>query len=169
MLFFLIAATAHWHAKRGHAQQATAAQEAAAHLRAAYQNAAAAPLDALRRRGGNLGSAQRQRQAQVVRAALPELAAQILTEPGWYALAATLSDAEVAGYDSSALLTKAAAYRELDTAQSVSDVLVWRLRRTADLPADTTVDVRGEHSAKRSGHSRRPMAQGQPRSRRGQA
>ena len=64
---------------------------------------------------------------------------QILAEPGWYALAATLADAESAGHDPAALLAEAAGRRELGTAESASDVLVWRLRRMADLPADASV------------------------------
>ncbi|WP_435858543.1 hypothetical protein [Streptomyces pathocidini] len=73
--------------------------------------------------------------ATTVRTALPDLAKTILAEPSWDALAATLADAEHAGHNPRALLTEAAARRELDTAESISDVLVWRLRRTADLPA----------------------------------
>jgi hypothetical protein len=69
---------------------------------------------------------------------VPELAEQILAEPGWHALAATLADTESAGHDPAALLTEAAGRRELGTADSISDVLVWRLRRMADLPADAT-------------------------------
>jgi len=52
MLFFLVTATAHWHARKGHAQQAAAARQAADHLRAAYRNAAGPPLNAASRRGG---------------------------------------------------------------------------------------------------------------------
>lgn len=66
---------------------------------------------------------------------LPELAERIQAEPGWPALAATLADARQAGHDPAALLTEATRRRELDTADSISDVLVWRLRRTAHLPA----------------------------------
>lgn len=51
-------------------------------------------------------------------------------------LAATLTDAEAAGHQPATLLAEATRRRELDTADSVSDVLVWRLRRLADLPAD---------------------------------
>ncbi|MFB8128610.1 relaxase/mobilization nuclease domain-containing protein [Streptomyces mirabilis] len=155
MLFFLITAAAHWHAKKGHAQQAAAARRAADHLRAAYQLAAAQPLGALYQRGRHLGRPLLQRQTTVLREALPELAEQILVEPGWYALAATLTDAETAGHDPVALLADAAARRELGTAESVSDVLVWRLRRAAGLPADTSRMATGtaqpEESARRSG------------------
>ncbi|MGW1600084.1 mobilization protein, partial [Streptomyces eurythermus] len=141
MLFFLVTAALHWHAKKGHAQQAAAARQAAEHLRAAYQAAAAQPLGALYQRGRHLGRPLLQRQTTVLREAVPELAEQVLAEPGWYALAATLADIEAAGHDPATLLASAAGRRELDTAESVSDVLVWRLRRSADLPADTSNTV----------------------------
>ncbi|MGW0137507.1 mobilization protein [Streptomyces calvus] len=152
MLFFLITAAAHWHAKKGHAQQAAAAREAAEHLHAAYRAAAAQPLGALYQRGRRLGHPLLQRQTVVLREALPELSEQILAEPGWYALAATLADAEAAGHDPAVLLAGAAGRRELDTAESVSDVLVWRLRRTAGLPADTTELAHSARTADRSAH-----------------
>ncbi|MET9664900.1 relaxase/mobilization nuclease domain-containing protein [Streptomyces sp. NPDC006475] len=138
MLFFLITAGAHWHARKGHAQQAEAAVRAAEHLHTAYQPAAAEPLGVLYQRGRRLSRPVIQRQTVLLRDTLPSLAEQILAEPGWYALAATIAEAEAAGHDPAALLSDAAERRELDTADSVSDVLVWRLRRTADLPADAT-------------------------------
>ncbi|MFI0776227.1 relaxase/mobilization nuclease domain-containing protein [Streptomyces sp. NPDC021212] len=138
MLFFLIIAAAHWHARKGHAQQAEAADRAAKHLRSAYQAAAAQPLGVLYQRGRRLSRPVLQRQTALLREALPGLAEQILAEPGWYALAATIADAEAAGHDPAALLADAVERRELDTADSVSDVLVWRMRRTADLPADAS-------------------------------
>ncbi|MFJ6568793.1 relaxase/mobilization nuclease domain-containing protein [Streptomyces sp. NPDC091292] len=134
LVFFAIAA-AHWHAQRQHAQQAEAASRAAAHLRAAYQQAAAEPLAALRERGRRIAPSLRRHHASTLRAALPELADSVLAEPGWDALAATLADTERAGHSPRALLAEAAARRELDTAESISDILVWRLRRTANLPA----------------------------------
>ncbi|AJT62462.1 hypothetical protein T261_0773 [Streptomyces lydicus] len=145
MAFFLVTAAAHWHAKKEHAQQAAAARQAAEHLRAAYQAAAPMPLGALYQRGRRLSQPLRQKQVAYLRHAVPELAEQILAEPGWYALAATLADAESAGHDPAALLADAAERRELDTADSVSDVLVWRLRCMADLPADAS--VMPEHDA----------------------
>ncbi|MEH0468547.1 relaxase/mobilization nuclease domain-containing protein [Streptomyces sp. B21-097] len=138
MLFFLIIAAAHWHAKKGHAQQVAAARQAAEHLRSAYEDAATQPLGVLYQRGRRLSRPVLQRQTVLLREALPGLAEQILSEPGWYALAATISDAEAAGRDPADLLSHAVERRELDTADSVSDVLVWRLRRLADLPADAT-------------------------------
>src|SRR5690606_3039755 len=138
MLFFLITATAHWHARKGHAQQAEAATRAAEHLRTAYQAASTQPLGVLYQRGRRLSRPMLQRQTALLREALPELAEQILAEPGWYALAATITEAEAAGHDPAALLSDVAARRELGTADSISDVLVWRTRRTADPPADAS-------------------------------
>ncbi|MBC3988745.1 relaxase/mobilization nuclease domain-containing protein [Streptomyces sp. AC563] len=138
MLFFLITATAHWHAKKGHAQQAGAAARTAEYLRTAYQAAAAQPLGALYRQGRHLSQPVLQRQTAVLRTTLPGLAEQILAEPGWYALAATIAQAADLGHDTTTLLTDAVERRELDSADSVSDVLVWRLRRTANLPADAS-------------------------------
>ncbi|MFE4546484.1 relaxase/mobilization nuclease domain-containing protein [Streptomyces sp. NPDC056785] len=167
-LFFLITAAAHWHARKGHAQQAEAAIRAAHHLRAAYQVAAAQPLRVLYERGRHLSRPLLQRQTALLREALPDLAEQILAEPGWYALAATVAEAETAGHNSVALLSEVAARRELGTAESVSDVLVWRMRRAADLPADAsqlpetgTITTR---STKR-GTSTKPSAAGRRRSR----
>ncbi|MBJ7004900.1 relaxase/mobilization nuclease domain-containing protein [Streptomyces griseofuscus] len=167
MLFFLITAAAHWHARKGHAQQAEAAARAAAHLRTAYRAAAAQPLGVLYQRGRRLSRPVLQRQTVLLREALPELAEQILAEPGWYALAATIADAEAAGHDPAALLADVAARRELGTADSVSDVLVWRMRRTADLPADAShlpeTSTAGNRSTTR-GSATRPSAPGRRRS-----
>ncbi|MFF7477009.1 relaxase/mobilization nuclease domain-containing protein [Streptomyces sp. NPDC008092] len=167
MLFFLITATAHWHARRGHAQQAEAAARAAEHLRTAYRAAAAQPIGVLYRRGRRLSRPMLQRQTVLLREALPEQAEQILAEPGWYALAATIAEAEAVGHDPRTLLSDVSARRELGTADSVSDVLVWRMRRTADLPADVShlpeTSTTGSRSAAR-GTTARPSAPGWRRS-----
>ena len=89
-------------------------------------------------RGRNLSQPLRQRQAAYLRQAVPELAEQALAEPGWFALAATLADAETAGHDPAGLLSEAAGRRELATADSVSEVLTWRLHRMAELPIEAT-------------------------------
>ncbi|MGY5628603.1 relaxase/mobilization nuclease domain-containing protein [Streptomyces sp. UC1A3] len=167
MLVFLITATAHWHARKGHAQQSEAAARAAGHLRAAYRVASAQPLGVLYQRGRRLSRPTLQRQTVLLREALPELAEQILAEPGWYALAATIAEAEAAGQDPAALLSDVAARRELGTADSISDVLVWRMRRTADLPADASQLPETSTSANRSATRRattRPSAPGRRRS-----
>jgi N-acyl-D-aspartate/D-glutamate deacylase len=138
MMFFLVTAAAHWHGMKEHAQQAAAARQAAEHLRAAYQAAAPMYLGVMHQRGRRLSQPLQRKQTAHLRQAVPELAGQVLAEPGWYALAATLADVESAGHDPAALLAEAAARRELGTADSISDVLVWRLRRMADLPADAS-------------------------------
>ncbi|MGP4083341.1 relaxase/mobilization nuclease domain-containing protein [Streptomyces sp. KR55] len=159
MLFFLVTATAHWHAKKSHAQQAAAAHQAAEHLRTAYRAAADIPLGALYLRGRHLPQPLRQRQAAHLRQAVPELAEQALAEPGWFALAATLADAEAAGHDPAGLLSEAAGRRELATADSVSEVLMWRLRRMAELPADATaVPQRTTIAAPGNDRTARPTA-----------
>ncbi|WP_432025172.1 relaxase/mobilization nuclease domain-containing protein [Streptomyces sp. 1222.5] len=135
MAFFLAIAAASWHAKKHHSQQAQAARQAAEHLRAAYQVAAHEPMAALGQRGRRMAPRVRQRQADLLHQVLPELAERIRAEAGWPALAATLDDARRVGHDPAALLTDAARRRELDSAASISDVLVWRLRRSAHLPA----------------------------------
>ncbi|MFE2062874.1 mobilization protein [Streptomyces sp. NPDC059467] len=167
MLFFLITAAAHWHARKGHAQQAEAATRAAEHLRTAYQAAAAQPLGVLHQRGRRLDRPILQRQTALLREALPELAEQILAEPGWYALAATLAEAEAADHDPAALLSDVAGRRELGTADSVSDVLVWRMRRSAELPADASHLPETSNARSRSagrGTTTRPSAPSRRRS-----
>ncbi|WP_455353803.1 relaxase/mobilization nuclease domain-containing protein [Streptomyces sp. SYSU K217416] len=145
----LLAAVAaqHWHRTRGHNQQAQAARRAAEHLRTAYQAAAAEPLAVIHQRGTQLPEWLRRQQAATVRRALPEQAEQILTEPGWPALAATLAQVGARGHNPAALLTEATARRELDTATSVSEVLTWRLHRLADLTQSTTSRAQAPQSA----------------------
>ncbi|WP_432198959.1 relaxase/mobilization nuclease domain-containing protein [Streptomyces sp. bgisy027] len=126
---------ARWHSARGHAQQAAAAQRAAQHLRSAYRSAAATPMNAMREQGRRLPEPVRERYASTLEAALSEQSDSVRREPGWDALAATLDQAERAGYDPDALLQQAVEWRELETADSLTDVLVWRLRRIANLPA----------------------------------
>jgi len=134
-LVLVAIAAARWHSARGHAQQAEASRHAAAHLRAAYHQAAAAPIQALREQGRALPEATRRTYETTIRAALPGTSNRPGGEAGYDALAATLAQVEQAGHDPEELLRQAIAIRELDTAENVNDVLVWRLRRLAHLPA----------------------------------
>ncbi|MFK8905925.1 mobilization protein [Streptomyces sp. YS-3] len=164
MVAFLVIAAAHWHGRKNHAQQADAARQAAEHLRAAYQSAAQHPMAVLRQRGRRLSQPLQRRQAAHLHQAVPHLAEQILTEPGWHALAATLADAEAAGHEPGALLAEAVARGELDTAESASDVLVWRLRRLAALPADASaMPDPGTATPQRTGRPKRPSTGHNPR------
>ncbi|MFD7972379.1 hypothetical protein [Streptomyces clavifer] len=135
-LVLVALAAAHWHSARGHAQQAHASRQAAEHLRAAYHQAAAAPIRALRDQGRALPEAERRTYEATIRAALPnEERRATSSSTKTDALAATLAQAEQAGHDPKALLQQAIDMRELDTAENTNDVLVWRLRRLAHLPA----------------------------------
>ncbi|WP_328549861.1 relaxase/mobilization nuclease domain-containing protein [Streptomyces sp. NBC_00366] len=151
MVLVTIAAV-RWHSARGHAQQAAAAQRAAQHLRSAYRSAAAAPMHAMREHGRSLPESVRERYAGTLETALPERADSVRSEPDWDALAATLDQAERAGHDPDALLQKAIEWRELDTADSVTDVLVWRLRRIGKLPS--TMDPPRARTNARAAQSR---------------
>lgn len=164
-VFFLVTAVAHWHGRKEHAQQADAARQAAAHLRAAYRAAAPGPMAALHHRGRRLARPQQRKHAAHVRQALPDIAEQILAEPGWHALAATLAEVEAVGQSPADLLEKAFRRRELETAESVSDVLVWRLRRMADLPADATASPENPSAARPAGRGTRTPTQRAPRGR----
>ncbi|WP_441247360.1 relaxase/mobilization nuclease domain-containing protein [Kitasatospora sp. McL0602] len=133
-LVLVALAAARWHSARGHAQQAAASRQTAQHLRAAYRQAATTPLQTMREQGRALTDPERRRHDATIRAALPTTA-QTGHEPTWDALAAALAQAEQAGHDPQALLNEAIVLRELATAQDVPDVLVWRIRRLAKLPA----------------------------------
>jgi hypothetical protein len=134
-LVLVAVAAARWHSARGHAQQAAASQQAAAHLRVAYRAAAQTPMRAMRDQGRILPQPVRQRHADTIGTALPEHNGRLNGEPGWDALTATLDQAERAGRDPAALLKEAVEWRELDTADNITDVLVWRLRLLGKLPA----------------------------------
>ncbi|NEA75426.1 mobilization protein [Streptomyces sp. So13.3] len=134
-LVLVALAAARWHSAHGHAQQAAASRQTAEHLRAAYRQAATAPMQALRDHGRALPGGERRKHQATIRAALPAPAGGADTEAAQDALVATLAQAEQAGHDPKALLQQAIGQRELDTADDVNDVLVWRLRRLAQLPA----------------------------------
>ncbi|MBW5481139.1 relaxase/mobilization nuclease domain-containing protein [Streptomyces bambusae] len=159
-LLLAVVAAQHWHRTRHHDQQAEAAHQAAEHLRAAYLAATVQPLTVIHERGLRLGVSVAQQQAAIVHQALPDLAGQIVAEPGWLALAATLADAQTVGLDPAPLLAQAARHRELDTATSISDVLTWRLNRLIGMAGegpthpDSAGTIRPGSSTAVLGHSR---------------
>jgi hypothetical protein len=65
--------------------------------------------------------------AGTVQEALPAHAGGILADPAWPALRARLVEVEEAGEDPGEVLAAVAARRELGSADSVAEVLVWRL------------------------------------------
>ena len=127
-LTLLAIAAARWHRAQRHTQQATAARAALSHLRAAYRHTAAPALNNLAKRAPAREVAEGY--VTAVRDALPDHAEQILTDPAWPALAATLheSESEPDGHRPANVLSKTVNSRELDTADSVAEVLIWRLR-----------------------------------------
>ncbi|MFE4977939.1 relaxase/mobilization nuclease domain-containing protein [Kitasatospora sp. NPDC056651] len=129
-------AAARWHSARGHAQQAAASRQAADHLRSAYQRAAATPMHTMREIGRALPEGERRRHDTTIRTVLGDTATPNTPTREHDALAAVLAEAEKAGHDPQALLEKAVDRRELETARNTDDVLVWRIRRLADLPAN---------------------------------
>lgn len=133
-LVLVTLAAARWHSAHGHAQQAAAAQQAAQHLRTAYQAAAAPPLRAMRHHAERLPDPVRDQHSTTVTTVLPEYADRLRQEAGWDALIATLDQAQAAGHDPAALLKTVIEQRELDTADNVNDVLIWRIRHTTNLP-----------------------------------
>ncbi|WP_416484258.1 relaxase/mobilization nuclease domain-containing protein [Streptomyces sp. CL12] len=148
-LVLVVVAAARWHSARGHAQQAEAARRTAEHLRAAYRQAATGPMQALREQGSTLSGAERHRHESTIRTVLADSSLPPSTGSRSDALLATLAQAEAAGYNPESLLEKATDLRELDTADNVDDVLVWRLRRLAQLPAHPGAARRPEASTRR--------------------
>ncbi|KOT38862.1 mobilization protein [Streptomyces caelestis] len=121
----LARAAAKWHEQRGHEQQAAAAELALRHLQAGYQQAAQPVLAELTRRAPRTTTIHRFEQD--LRAALPDHADRVLTDPAWRALTTTLARAETAGHSPRRLLAEAAARRELETAEHPAEVLNWRI------------------------------------------
>ncbi|MFB7472559.1 relaxase/mobilization nuclease domain-containing protein [Kitasatospora sp. NPDC056184] len=122
-----------WHQARGHHQQAHATHLAIQHLQAAYDQAAAEHLAALTHRQPAQETINDL--AHDLRAAVPDHAARILTDPMWPpALATALADAEAGGHQPRQLLTEAAARRELSTARQPAKVLLGRIQHTSRNP-----------------------------------
>ena len=69
---------------------------------------------------------------RTVEAVLPDLAEQVIGDSAWDAVLRALRDADAAGWDVPALLNRAARSRELTTADSLAQVISWRLRRVLD-------------------------------------
>lgn len=121
----LTRAAAKWHEQRGHQQQAAAADEAFRHLQAGYQQVAEPILADLARSAPHATIAGCFEQD--LRAALPDHADRILTDPAWPALTTTIARAESAGHNPRQLLAEVTTQRELDSADRPAEVLNWRI------------------------------------------
>ncbi|MFJ2110788.1 relaxase/mobilization nuclease domain-containing protein [Streptomyces sp. NPDC087850] len=134
-----VVAAQRFHQAAQHRAQEQAAAGAGYHLRAATEVAYGASAGSSRTRGVRAtwkrtelrpdGPALVEAYAPVVRAAIPELAERVLGEAAWPALAATLRQAENAGYEGGRVLAEVSAQRGLGDADSAAEVLVWRLQR----------------------------------------
>ncbi|MFD6918313.1 relaxase/mobilization nuclease domain-containing protein [Streptomyces virginiae] len=141
-----VTAAMRWHQAAQHAAQERAAAQAGTHLRAATEVAYGAAGGSRRPGRGSRAAWQRtamepdgpalvEAYAPVVRAALPHLAEAVLGEAAWPALAATLRQAENAGYEPGEALARVASLRGFGDADSTAEVLVWRLQRQMDSDA----------------------------------
>ncbi|NWF30865.1 mobilization protein [Streptomyces sp. PKU-EA00015] len=146
-----VIAAQRFHQAAQHRAQGQAAAQAGYHLRAATEVAYGASNTGSRRGSRATWRRITERQdgpalietyAPVVRASLPEQAERVLSEDAWPALAVTLKQAENAGYDPAQVLAEMAAQRSFGDAESVAEVLVWRLQRR--MVRDTPATVSGK-------------------------
>ncbi|MFD7204139.1 relaxase/mobilization nuclease domain-containing protein [Streptomyces sp. NPDC059893] len=123
---------ARWHEAKNHAHQAEAARQTLHHLRIATDHALVPVLDSLATRRSS--DQARHTLAHDVRAAVPDHADRVLTDPAWPALATVLADAEAGGHKPHQLLKEAAAQRELASARQPARVLITRIQHTSRNP-----------------------------------
>lgn len=134
-----VEASRRWHQAQEHQAQANAAGRAGRLLREAVEVTAGAgaardyrprPKRTQTRKGTahRTAAAPGQRQmAGVVQQALPEHAREVLEDAAWPALRTRLQEVERAGEDPADVLATVAARRELTSADSIAEVLTWRL------------------------------------------
>jgi conjugative relaxase-like TrwC/TraI family protein len=67
----------------------------------------------------------------IVEQTLPDLAGELRADPAWHAVVRALRDADTAGWDAAALLTSVSR-RDLATAESLAQVISWRLHQVID-------------------------------------
>ncbi|MFC5957759.1 relaxase/mobilization nuclease domain-containing protein [Streptomyces pratens] len=146
----VVIAAARWHQLRYHAQQVAATQQALLHLQAAYDDTAAAPLAALAQRRPPEEAVDRH--IRHLRQAVPDHAEQIIEDPAFDALTATLAEAEATGHNSERLLHQAADQRVLHDARRPARVLTWRIQRLSARPAPRAraFAARAESTAQRT-------------------
>ncbi|OEJ20835.1 hypothetical protein AR457_41950 (plasmid) [Streptomyces agglomeratus] len=134
-----VEASRRWHQAQEHRVQAQAAGRAGRLLHEAVEvtvgvNAAREYRPRTKRAAARKGTGRRAATAPgarpmtgTVQEAVPEHAREILADPAWPALRARLAEVEKAGDDAADVLATVAARKELDSADSVAEVLVWRL------------------------------------------
>jgi hypothetical protein len=136
-LALAVAAAIRWHQAHQMRGQEQAARGAALQLRAAVEITHGGGTSGQGRRGPMWQRTQLQpvgpeltaAYQSVVRSVLPQYADAIVGEAAWPALAATLRTTASAGYDPARILAQVARRRGFDDADSIAEVLVWRLQR----------------------------------------
>ncbi|MFI9186839.1 relaxase/mobilization nuclease domain-containing protein [Streptomyces goshikiensis] len=137
-LVHAIEAAQRWHEAQQHRAQAEASGKAGRLLREAVEVTAGAAAareyrprpkrTSARLAGQRKAAAPGERpMAGVVQEAVPEHARAVLTDPAWPSLRARLVEVERAGEDPVDVLVTVARRRELSSAESVAEVLTWRL------------------------------------------
>lgn len=169
LLAAVLAAQRRHEAQERHAH-ARAARGTAGHLRAAAEMMRGAATS----RGGraNARSAAGRSAAPsatggagaeaAVRSALPMLADQVLADAVWPALRGVMAAAERAGYEPAQLLAEVAAQRELDSADSVAQVLTWRLQGRMRRDADTGARQLSPTAQRAANAPQHPVSRRQP-------
>ncbi|WP_159038944.1 MULTISPECIES: relaxase/mobilization nuclease domain-containing protein [unclassified Streptomyces] len=134
-----IEASHRWHQAQEHRAQAEASGRAGRLLREAVEVTAGAsaardyqprPKRTTTRPGGvrrTPAVSGERPMAGVLQEAVPEHARAVLADPAWPALRTRLAAVENAGDDPVEVLTRVAAQRQLTSAESVAEVLTWRL------------------------------------------
>ncbi|MGC5000560.1 relaxase/mobilization nuclease domain-containing protein [Streptomyces sp. DT195] len=169
-----VEASRRWHQAQEHRIQAEAAGRAGRLLNEAVEvtvgvNAAREHRPRPKRAAARSGSARRARvgaavrpMAAVVQDAVPGHAGVVLADPAWPTLRARLAEVETAGEEPADVLAAVAARRDLTSADSVAQVLVWRLdgwlRQRGSAAASGTTTVAAP--ADGSGRSAPKRAQG---------
>ncbi|MFI9214325.1 relaxase/mobilization nuclease domain-containing protein [Streptomyces sp. NPDC053253] len=157
-----VEAARRWHDAQQHRAQAEASGKAGRLLREAVEVTAGAsaareyrprPKRSTSRPGTGqrpAAAASERPMAGVVQQAIPEHARVILADPAWPALRKELIEVERAGEDPSEVLATVAARRELDSAESIAEVLSWRLagwRKQRGSTADASAGTRPTSAA----------------------
>ncbi|MFF8293601.1 relaxase/mobilization nuclease domain-containing protein [Streptomyces sp. NPDC016309] len=169
-----VEASRRWHQAQDHRAQAEASGRAGRLLREAVEVTAGASAarefrprpkrTASRSSGGRRAPAVsgERPMAGVLQEAVPGHARAILTDPAWPALRTRLAAVEKAGEDPVDVLAAVAARRELTSADSVAEVLTWRLEgwqrqrgaaadATAKKPSSTSGGTGGSGAARATG------------------
>jgi conjugative relaxase-like TrwC/TraI family protein len=118
----------------------TAEVSATEQIRTAYADAGSL-LTLVPRYSHALDVATETHYRQVVEQVLPDLAEEITTDPAWHAVLRALREAEASGWDAPMLLKSTTRRRELGSAESLAQVISWRLHQVIDHEIPPTAGV----------------------------